>query len=242
MNLSFCSDDLTVWLTIALPAVGPYIAVLKTHIDIISDFSEATITGLRSLSEKHNFILFEDRKFIDIGSTVQKQYQGGVFRISEWAHIVNASILAGEGIVEALAQVANSTALTRADEKAVLILAEMTSKGSLATGEYTTRSVDIARKFPGIVLGFVATRELSSSSAQAKDSNEDFLIFTTGVNIASKGDTLGQQYQTPTSAVRGGADFIITGRGIYAAADPVNAVKQYREEGWRAYEERIKVA
>lgn len=52
--------------------LGPYVAVFKTHIDIISDFNEATVTGLKSLAEKHDFLIFEDRKFIDIGSTVQK--------------------------------------------------------------------------------------------------------------------------------------------------------------------------
>lgn len=218
--------------------MGPYIAVLKTHIDIISDFSDATITGLKALSKKHNFLLFEDRKFVDIGSTVQKQYQGGIFRISEWAHLVNASILAGEGIVEALAQSIKS-APEHADERAMLILAEMTSKGSLATGEYTKRSVDIARRFPNTVIGFVATRELSSIDAQDVSRAEDFVIFTTGVNIASKGDSLGQQYQTPAMAVQGGADFVIAGRGIYASSDPVKAVKQYQQEGWQAYSQRI---
>jgi hypothetical protein len=34
--------------------------------------------------------------------------------------------------------------------------------------------------------------------------------------LSSKGDKLGQQYQTPQSAVGRGADFIISGRGIYA--------------------------
>ncbi|KAL9617843.1 MAG: hypothetical protein Q9160_007393 [Pyrenula sp. 1 TL-2023] len=221
-------------------SVGPYIAVLKTHIDIISDFSHATVTGLKALSEKHNFLLFEDRKFVDIGSTVQKQYQEGIFRISEWAHIVNASILAGEGIVEALTQSMKAASHEHADERAMLILAEMTSKGSLAIGEYTKRSVDIARSFPSAVIGFVATRELSSMDAQNASPAEDFVIFTTGVNIASKGDSLGQQYQTPAMAVQGGADFIIAGRGIYASSAPVKAVKQYQQEGWQAYSERIK--
>lgn len=214
--------------------------MLKTHIDIVSDFSSTTVTGLRSLAKKHNFLLFEDRKFIDIGSTVQKQYQGGIFRISEWAHITNASILAGDGIIEALAQVAQSAATEQSEERAVLILAQMTSKGSLATGEYTRRSVEIARRFPGTVIGFVATAELSSFATQDLDGTEDLVIFTTGVNVASKGDTLGQQYQTPNSAVRGGADFIIAGRGIYASVDPVSAVKQYQQEGWKAYEDRIR--
>lgn len=77
-------------------------AVFKTHIDIVSDFSEKTVQGLMDLSEKHNFMIFENRKFVDIGNTVQKQYRGGTLQISDWAHLVNASVLAGDGIIEAL--------------------------------------------------------------------------------------------------------------------------------------------
>jgi orotidine-5'-phosphate decarboxylase len=227
--------------------------VLKTHIDIVADFSQATIDGLVQLSEKHNFLIFEDRKFVDIGNTVQKQYKGGALRVFEWAHIVNASILAGEGIIQALDEVITRSAESR--ERGILILAEMTSKGSLATGEYTKRSVEIAQKYPKSVLGFVATRELSgyaSGSITGRSSahggahdegcSEDFAVFTTGVNMSSKGDQLGQQYQTPTSAVEGGSDFLIAGRGVYAAPDPVAAVKAYREAGWNAYLERIRKA
>lgn len=90
-------------------------------------------------------------------------------------------------------------------------------------------------------MGFVCNRSLTdepSTETTAAD-DEDFVVFTTGVNLASAGDALGQQYQTPQSAVARGADFIIAGRGIYAAPDPVEAVKQYREQGWKAYLERV---
>ena len=49
--------------------VGDYICVLKTHADIIDDFSEWTIKGLREISWRKSFLIFEDRKFADIGST-----------------------------------------------------------------------------------------------------------------------------------------------------------------------------
>ena len=230
--------------------MGPYIAVLKTHIDIISDFSQATTDGLTQLSNKHNFLIFEDRKFVDIGNTVQKQYKGGALRIFDWAHIVNASVLAGEGIIKALDEVIAQAGAS--SERGILILAEMTSKGSLATGEYTRASVEIAQKYSQSVIGFVATRELSGyvsgnaserapgcDHTDSKGREEDFVVFTTGVNMSSKGDALGQQYQTPTSAVKGGSDFLIAGRGIYAVPDPIVAVKAYREEGWNAYLARI---
>ncbi|KAJ5084200.1 orotidine 5-phosphate decarboxylase pyrG-Penicillium chrysogenum [Penicillium alfredii] len=220
--------------------LGPYIAVIKTHIDILTDFGPQTIAGLQALAQKHNFLIFEDRKFIDIGNTVQKQYHGGTLRISEWAHIINCSILPGEGIVEALAQTAQAMDFPYGADRGLLILAEMTSKGSLATGPYTAASVDYARKYPSFVLGFVSTRSLGEVPATvAASADEDFVVFTTGVNLSSTGDKLGQQYQTPQSAVGRGADFIIAGRGIYAAPDPQEAARQYQQQGWEAYVARV---
>lgn len=194
---------------------------------------------LVALSKKHDFLLFEDRKFIDIGNTVQKQYRGGALRIHEWAHIVNASVLAGEGIIQALDQ---TIAQAGVPDRGILILAEMTSKGSLATGDYTKASVKIAQKYPKSVIGFISTRELSSFAGGNIDEEEDLLVFTTGVNLSSKGDALGQQYQTPDSAMAGGSDFLIAGRGIYAAQDPVAAVKEYQKAGWEAYLRRTKLS
>ena len=54
-------------------AVGPYVCMIKTHIDIISDFSLEGIEKLKALSRKYDFLIFEDRKFADIGKTVEAQ-------------------------------------------------------------------------------------------------------------------------------------------------------------------------
>jgi orotidine-5'-phosphate decarboxylase len=188
------------------------------------------------LAQKHDFLIFEDRKFIDIGNTVQKQYRGGALRIHEWAHIVNAAVLPGPGVIQALDETISKGGV---GERGILILAEMTSKGSLAVGEYTKASVDIARQYPRSVMGFVCLKSLSDASPSQAGEQEDFVVFTTGVNMASKGDALGQQYNDPASAVAGGSDFLIAGRGIYASKDPVAAAKEYQKAGWDAYLRRV---
>lgn len=48
--------------------VGDHICVLKTHADIIADFSDKTARGLTELAKRKKFLVFEDRKFGDIGS------------------------------------------------------------------------------------------------------------------------------------------------------------------------------
>lgn len=57
--------------------VGDYICVLKTHADIVDDFGERTIRGLQDLSRRKKFLIFEDRKFGDIGS-MSRVYNGSV--------------------------------------------------------------------------------------------------------------------------------------------------------------------
>ncbi len=90
--------------------IGPSIVVLKTHYDLISgwDYNPQTGTGakLAALARKHGFLIFEDRKFADIGKTVQMQYTAGTARIIDWAHIVNVNIAAGKEVVRALADAA----------------------------------------------------------------------------------------------------------------------------------------
>ncbi|MCJ1469871.1 orotidine 5'-phosphate decarboxylase [Pseudocyphellaria aurata] len=89
--------------------VGDYICVLKTHADIVDDFSERTIRGLNEIARRKMFLIFEDRKFGDIGSTVQSQYTRGPLSIATWAHLTNAHLFPGPSIISALHSAATAT-------------------------------------------------------------------------------------------------------------------------------------
>ncbi|KAJ3017259.1 UNVERIFIED_CONTAM: orotidine 5'-phosphate decarboxylase, partial [Siphonaria sp. JEL0065] len=215
-------------------AVGPYIVVLKTHIDILSDFDLDTAEQLTTLAEKHGFLIFEDRKFADIGNTVKLQYSSGVHRIASWAHITNAHIVPGEGIVKGLAEVGVPL------QRALLLLAEMSSKGSLATGDYTLEALRIARRNKNFCVGFIGQRRLESLVPNETGEEEDFIYMSPGVGLNSKGDGLGQQYRTPREVILdSGCDIIIVGRGIYGSGDIVENAKTYQKAGWDAYLERV---
>lgn len=97
-NLCVAADVTTSAEVLALAAcVGPHICCLKTHCDVVHDWTAATAASLRALAETHNFLIFEDRKFADIGNTVAQQCAGGHYRIAEWADMVNAHSLPGPG-------------------------------------------------------------------------------------------------------------------------------------------------
>ncbi|KAI1821040.1 Orotidine 5'-phosphate decarboxylase domain-containing protein [Xylaria intraflava] len=91
-------------------AIGPSIVIFKTHYDIVAgwDYHPKSGTGakLGALARKHGFLIFEDRKFGDIGHTVQLQYTAGAARIIDWAHIVNINMIPGKPGVKALAEAA----------------------------------------------------------------------------------------------------------------------------------------
>ncbi|KAK6461656.1 orotidine-5'-phosphate decarboxylase [Scheffersomyces coipomensis] len=212
--------------------LGPYICLVKTHIDIIDDFSfEGTIKPLLALAKKHNFLLFEDRKFADIGNTVKSQYSSGVYKIAQWADITNAHGITGAGIVKGLKEAAQETT----DEpRGLLMLAELSSKGSLAYGEYTQKTIEIAKTDKEFVIGFIAQRDMGGA-----DEGFDWIVMTPGVGLDDKGDALGQQYRTVDEVVSTGTDIIIVGRGLFGKGrDPDVEGKRYREAGWNAYLKR----
>ncbi|KAL0636277.1 orotidine 5'-phosphate decarboxylase [Maublancomyces gigas] len=216
--------------------LGPKVCLVKTHIDIITfttpDSITAFTTSLQSLATHHNFLIFEDRKFADIGSTVQHQYRGGIYRIASWAHITNAHAIPGEGIIQGLRAVAHEHPDV---DRGLLMLGEMSSKGSLGGGEYLAKTVAMARGYADFVVGFIA-----QGAVERAGEGEDFVVMTPGVKLERGGDGLGQQYNTPDDVVgERGSDVIIVGRGIIKAQDPVEEAEKYRRAGWEAYERRL---
>lgn len=207
--------------------LGPEICILKTHIDIIEDFTPDLTQELRKLARKHHFLLFEDRKFADIGNTVKHQYEGGIYRIADWADIINAHSLPGPGIVHGLAEVG------RKKNRGLVLIAEMSSAGHLMNLEYMKNTFKIAEQFADFVFGFITQHALSA--------DPHWINMTPGVKLETGQniDSLGQQYVTPEKAIiENGADIIIIGRGIITAKDPIAETRKYREQAWKAHLKR----
>ncbi|NXC38296.1 UMPS synthase, partial [Penelope pileata] len=209
-------------------SLGPSICILKTHIDILNDFTQEVVKELRALADQHEFLIFEDRKFADIGNTVKHQYEGGVFKIASWSDMVNAHVVPGSGVVKGLKEVGLPL------RRGCLLVAEMSSQGSLATGEYTRAAVQMAEDNSDFIFGFISGSRVTKKP--------EFLHLTPGVQLQPGGDNLGQKYLSPKEVISDkGSDIIIVGRGILSASDRLQQAEKYRKAAWESYISRLDV-
>lgn len=201
--------------------LGPEICVLKTHVDILVDFSHEFTKQLVALAKKHQFFIFEDRKFADIGNTVKHQYENGIYKIVEWADITNAHSVPGPGVIRGLQEASQHK------QRGLLLLAEMSSENNLTDEKYAQKTLQMAEQFPEFVIGFIAQHKLNDDPR--------WIYMTPGVQLQAGKDHLGQRYITPEIAIKEHqSDIIIVGRGIFSAQDPLSEAKKYRAAGWNA--------
>ncbi|XP_037036768.1 uridine 5'-monophosphate synthase [Bradysia coprophila] len=211
--------------------IGPYICVLKTHVDVIEDFNENFVQSLAALATKHNFLILEDRKFADIGHTVSMQYSKGVYKISQWADLVTCHSLPGQGVIDGL-----KNGIGDYSNRGVFLLAEMSSKGNLTSEKYAKDTMELASdvRNSDFIAGIVC-------QTLGVVTNPGLIQLTPGVQISNTNDELSQQYNSPEKVIQEkGADIAVVGRGITNSANAAVAAKEYRDQLWTAYCDRIK--
>jgi uridine monophosphate synthetase len=214
-----------------LDEVGPEIVMLKTHVDILDDYDENFVSKLQEYARKYDFLIFEDRKFADIGNTVRKQFRSGIYKIADWAEYVTVHMVAGESILKGL--------FDGIEGRSSFILARMSSKGNLINETYSRKCFEIARRNPMLVSGFIGHgKNVEDIKCYKAKFPSGMLLLMPGVKLEKGSDSMGQQYITVEEAVQGGADCIIVGRGIYGNENPGEIAKIYRERAWKEYEKR----
>ena len=214
-------------------SVGPSLAALKTHVDVVEDWTIEGWMEVRAAADAADLLLFEDRKFADIGGITQKQMHG-LYGIAGWADLVTAHLISGPDIVDGC--MAAWSDVNR--DGGVLLLAQMSSRGNLLAGPYSDAVVAHGKGHEG-VMGFIGN---GSRPDELRDLRrrvgEGRMIWTPGVNLAVGDGAMGQRYGHPRDAVLAGSDAIIVGSGIHRADDPAQAAKAYAEASWRALLER----
>jgi len=216
-----------------LEEVAPYVAALKTHVDLVNDWTPEAWHVFCQRAHEADLMMFEDRKFADIGKISQKQ-MAGVYDIRHWADLVTAHLISGPDIVDGL----QAGWADAGREGGVLLLAQMSSRGNLLDGPYTDKVVSNGRAHDG-VFGFIGNGSRPEELAQLRALvGPRKMIWTPGVNLAVGDGAMGQRYGDPTEAVLAGSDCIIVGSGIHQADDPTQAAKAYAEASWQGLVQR----
>ncbi len=214
-----------------LEQTAPYILMVKTHVDILEDFDADFAEKLKNLARKYRFMIFEDRKFADIGKTVQNQFHGGIYKIASWADTVTVHALPGPGILEGL--------FAGTEGKAGFLLAKMSSRGNMFSENYTRQVFETGKKYPQYVAGYIvhdhSVRRLQFLRSKIPAGQ---LMLMPGVRLEEREGMLGQQYVPVRTAMEGGVDAVIVGSGILQADHVADAAKKYRDVAWQYYKHK----
>ena len=207
----------------SLSQAGPSICMLKTHVDGVVDFEytrwmDEVVRPARDMG----ILIFEDRKFADIGH-VSKIQMLGHQRIARWADIVTAHRISGPDVIDGI-----HSAWEEVGRKgSVLVLAQMSSSENLLDARYTEKTVASCKGMPG-VCGFIGNGSNPRSIASLRDAvGSEKLILTPGINFDPNQSVMGQRYGHPTEAIRSGADAVIVGSGIIRSDSISSAAAQY---------------
>jgi orotidine-5'-phosphate decarboxylase len=181
--------------------------------------------------------VFLDLKFHDIPNTVA----GAVLAASALpgVELVNVHALGGSAMLRAAAQAISAGQPMGADRPRLLAVTILTSMDQKTTREVGISGAPRLRvtKFAKMAKaagldGVIAS--VQEARAIRKSCGRDFLIVTPGVRPDSKGGRAKADDQartaTPSEAIRAGADFIVVGRPILAAADPRAAAQAIVDE------------
>lgn len=176
--------------------------------------------------------VFLDLKFHDIPNTVAGAIRSAV---ALGAFFVTVHASGGKAMLKAAADAADGsgTAILAVTVLTSLDDADLSSIGyALPAGEAVNRLAGIAAE-SGIG-GFVCSaKEVASLRKRLGD---HVTLVTPGVRLPE--DSVGDQKRvvTPFDAVRAGADYLVVGRPITKAADPVGAARKFASEMKRARE------
>lgn len=139
--------------------------------------------------------------------------------------------------VEAVAEVAEREGTTRPAVLAVSVLTSMDAASLSQIGinsspeETVLRLVKLAEQSG--VDGVVASPQ-EAARIRTSVAKRDFLIVTPGIRPAGKDAGDQRRVSTPEAALNAGADYLVVGRPITAAADPVAAAREIAAEMERA--------
>ena len=210
--------------------IGDYVGGFKVGMQL---YYSAGQEIMRLLREK-NLPVFADLKLHDIPNTVAAASR---VLTRQGASILNVHASGGKAMMQAVAEAVREEAAkagsTRPKVLAVTVLTSIDQRVFLQemghTGAIQEQVVKWARLAQEAGLDGVVASPLEISAIR-EACGADFIILTPGIRPA--GSELNDQKRTltPGEAMKQGATYLVVGRPVTAAADPVTAVKKILQE------------
>lgn len=217
-----------------------YIKLLKDHVGVFKIGLELFVACGPSIvnavrEQTGGKGIFLDMKFHDIPATVK----GAMMSASKLgAEFITVHCDEGRGLLQAVVEantggtkVLGVTVLTSLSEEDIQEIGIDPKYNPADLVLHRARLVRLAGCAGVVCSGLEA-------KAVKEEFGKDFLVITPG--IRSSGDPVGDQKRvtTPYEAISNGADYIVVGRPIRKAADPVKAAANIAEEIGRALKDR----
>jgi len=203
-----------------LDRLGPSADFAKVGLQLFTAEGPAVVRELRGRGTR----VFLDLKLHDIPNTVAHAVESAAgldvdlltLHASGGAAMLRAAADAARG---ARLQLLGVTVLTSLDDAG---LAQAWGRDRVTTDAEVGRLAELARDcgIPGVV---ASVHELP---AVRRAAGQEMRVLTPGIRLA--GDAAGDQSRvaTPAEAARLGADFVVLGRSVTAAADPAAALRR----------------
>jgi orotidine-5'-phosphate decarboxylase len=231
MTQTLADDRLIV--AIDLPNVVAGLALAEQLGDAVSFYKIGLgmLTGgglalANELKQEHGKRIFLDMKFFDIGATVTAAVRGiaqfdlDFLTVQGDPHVVRA---ARDGAAGSGLKILAVTVLTSLDRRDL-------DEGLIRPGDVTEITLERAARALAAGADGVIASPMEAAAIRALPEAAGKLIVTPGVRPA--GADLGDQKRvaTPAAALRAGADHIVVGRPVWAAADPQAAARAILSE------------
>lgn len=178
--------------------------------------------------QARGFDVFLDLKFHDIPNTVAAAVRAAA-DLGVW--MVNVHASGGRRMMEAAVQALESYSSAPL-LIGVTVLTSM-SESDLAELGYTESPAERVQRLAALAadcgLDGVVCSALEAAALR-RVRGEDFCLVTPGIRLA--GDAAGDQRRvvTPADAIAAGADYLVIGRSVTAAADPLAALRRIYDE------------
>ncbi|HEY1632808.1 MAG TPA: orotidine-5'-phosphate decarboxylase [Rhizomicrobium sp.] len=201
-------------------SVKPYVGGYKVGLEFITANGPDGIRKIVALGVP----VFADVKFHDIPNTVA----GAARELAKvGAALFNVHASGGEAMMRAAREAAPESKII-----AVTVLTSMSDADLEAVGQERPADAQVARlaklaQLSGLDGVVCSPREIG---LVRKACGADFLIVTPGVRPKGAGLDDQSRVMTPAEAARAGADILVVGRPITAAADPAAAARAIFEE------------